>query len=177
MARDTPALRTPRLRLDPVSRADAEEMAEVLADPAIYRFTGGDPPTVAQLRSRFAIWAEGGPAHEVWNTWIVRSEGTAVGFVQASLRDGRDGVREGLLAWVLGPAWEGQGYATEAAAEVARWSAKRGVARLTAHIAAGHVASERVAARLGLTLTDRLVEGERVWSAATADHAVRRGRP
>jgi RimJ/RimL family protein N-acetyltransferase len=71
------------------------------------------------------------------------------------------------LAWVVGTAYQGRGYATEAATAV-RDSLLRGetgtpMVALEAHIAPGHHASEAVAQHLGLTPTDITVASETRW--------------
>ena len=43
-----------QLLLCPLTVADAAEMVEVLADPTLYAFTGGEPPTLAELEQRYA---------------------------------------------------------------------------------------------------------------------------
>ncbi len=50
---ETPDLRTERLVLDPLRVADADEMVAVLADPALYTFTGGEPPDLEALRRTY----------------------------------------------------------------------------------------------------------------------------
>lgn len=40
---------TTSIALRPLSVTDAPEMAAVLADPELYRYTGGEPPSVAGL--------------------------------------------------------------------------------------------------------------------------------
>ena len=49
----TPHLRTARLDLAPLAVGDAAEMAVVLADPALYAFTGGEPPDPETLARRY----------------------------------------------------------------------------------------------------------------------------
>ena len=44
---------TERIRLCPLEVSDAGEMASVLADASLYEFTGGEPPTVAELEERY----------------------------------------------------------------------------------------------------------------------------
>jgi RimJ/RimL family protein N-acetyltransferase len=65
---------TARLRLDPLCQADATDMVEVLADPRLYEFTGGEPPAdEATLRERYDDLAAGsGLPDEHWLNWIVR---------------------------------------------------------------------------------------------------------
>ncbi len=64
---------------------------------------------------------------------------------------------------MIGLAWQGRGYATEASLALIGWLESRGVTRITANIQSGHVASEAVAGRIGLLPTDEFVDSERVW--------------
>lgn len=158
-------LRTPRLVLEPLSPAHAEEMAPVLADPALHRFTGGAPATVDELRERYARQAAGrspdGRAR--WLNWVVRHEGAAVGHLQATVLDAATGpVAE--LAWVIGSAHQGRGFAREAAAAVV--AALPAGAVLVAHIRPDHAASAAVARALGLRPTGVVVDGEVRWESA-----------
>jgi len=156
-------LRTARLELTPLAVADADAMAAVLADERLYEFTGGEPATASELRGRYARQVAGsGRPDEVWLNWIVRVGGEPVGYVQATAEPAA-GVA--WVAWVIGTPWQGNGYATEAAAAAVGWLRDRGLAA-TAAIAPGHLASERVAAAAGLSVTDELVDGERVCSLA-----------
>lgn len=145
-------------------------MTGVLADPALYRFTGGEPPTLVGLRRRYAAQVAGASPDgtERWLNWIVRrvlddaggAPAPAVGFVQATVVD--DG-RSADIAWVIGVPWQGLGYASEAAAALVRWLLDDGVTEITAHVHPDHIASARVAARAGLVATDAFEDGERVW--------------
>ena len=158
-------LRTPRLVLEPLSPAHAEEMAPVLADPALHRFTGGLPATVDELRERYARQVAGrspdGRAR--WLNWVVRHGGDAVGHVQATVLDAATGpVAE--LAWVIGSAHQGRGFAREAAA--AAVTALPAGAALVAHIHPDHAASAAVARALGLAPTGAVVDGELRWESA-----------
>jgi RimJ/RimL family protein N-acetyltransferase len=61
-------------------------------------------------------------------------------------------------------AWQGRGYAVEAASALVAWLRERGVTEVAAHIHPGHTASARVAGRIGLAPTGELDdEGEQVW--------------
>ena len=157
-------LATPRLALVPLRVDDAEEMAAVLGAPSLYAFTGGDPPTVAELRERYAAQVAGSPDDdEAWRNWIVREEtdggpGTAVGYVQATVTgDTAD------VAWVIGEPWQGRGYASEAAQAMVGWLGTHGVRTVTAHIHPEHDASAAVADRVGLKPTLTVEDGERLW--------------
>jgi hypothetical protein len=45
---------TTRLELAPLAVRDAEEMVAVLGDERLRTFTGGRPPTLEELRARYA---------------------------------------------------------------------------------------------------------------------------
>ena len=159
----TPPLGDGRLRLEPLCVDHAVEMESVLRDAGLYAFTGGSPLSRGALELRYARQVAGSPdPQEEWHNWVVRlgDDGPAVGYVQATVRPG-DGVAE--LAWVVGSPWQGRGLARDAAALVLAELAARGVPRIVAHILPDHVASQRVAAALGMAPTDRLVDGEVEW--------------
>lgn len=149
-----------RLVLTPLDIADADEMVAVLSDPALYAFTGGEPPSLDQLQVQYRHQAAGSPrAEEEWHNWIVRLQGVAVGFVQATVSCGAAD-----LAWVVGTPWQGHGYATESSRAMRDWLAGLGVVRFFAHIHPDHAASKAVAGRLGLRPTGRIDdEGEMIW--------------
>jgi RimJ/RimL family protein N-acetyltransferase len=97
-------------------------MVLVLSDVALYEYTGGAPPTLEQLRTRYATQVGGRSPDRTqgWLNWIVRGRGhpNAVGTVQATLvREGKDISAE--VAWVVGVPHQGRGYQTEA---TKRWS-------------------------------------------------------
>lgn len=159
----TPPLGDSRLRLEPLRVAHAMEMVAVLGDPGLYRFTGGEPPTLEGLEQRYTAQVTGsGDSGESWHTWVVRvgGSGPAVGFVQATVHPAR---REAELAWVVSTRWQGQGIARAAAGLVLAEVVDRGASRVVAHVHPDHVASQRVATALGLVPTDRLVDGEVEW--------------
>jgi RimJ/RimL family protein N-acetyltransferase len=88
-----------------------------------------------------------------------------VGTVQATLtRNGE--AWTALVAWVIGSAWQKQGFASEAAQALVDWLHHHGVADVIAHIHRDHRASAIVATRAGLMPTADEVEGEQVWRTA-----------
>jgi RimJ/RimL family protein N-acetyltransferase len=139
-------------------------MVDVLGDPALYRYTGGVPPTLPELHQRYAHQGAGRSTDgtEAWHNWVVRVAGSfdAVGFVQATVTDGG---RRADTAWVVGVPWQGRGYATEAARALVAWLERIGVKTITAHVHPDHAASARVAELAGLLATDVVEDGERVW--------------
>lgn len=81
-------LTSERLILTPLSVNDAQEMHPVLADPQLYRFTGGAAPSLEELERRFTLQCADSPEPEVaWRNWITRlaEDGRAVGFVQTTV--------------------------------------------------------------------------------------------
>jgi RimJ/RimL family protein N-acetyltransferase len=155
---------TERLDMMPLVPADADEMVEVLAGDELYAFIGGGPPTLDELRLRYAWQSIGHSADgtEAWLNWIIRDrpDGRAVGFVQATVTEAG---RTAEIAWLVGLAWQRRGYATEAANALVAWLVAQGVQTVTANVHPHHHASEAVARRIGLTPTDETVDGERVW--------------
>ncbi len=157
---------TPRLDLMPLRPEDADVMVDVLADPRLYAFTGGVPPSLEELRLRYERQTVGRSAGgtETWLNWIVRMRpgGEAIGFVQATIS--WSGVEQAAdVAWVIGVPWQGHRYATEAARAVVDWLVASGVTDVTAHVHPDHVTSASVASAAGLAPTQKLEDGERVW--------------
>lgn len=172
----SPQLRTARLGLEPLRIDHADEMVLLLADRSLYAFYDDEPsPTLDDLRSRYERQSAGRSPDgtEVWHNWILRdlATGEVAGFVQATVR-GRDGRVTAELAWVVGTAYQGRGYATEAAAAARDAITGPGsesgddAVVVLAHIAPGHLASETVARRLGLEPTHEVHDGETLWSTA-----------
>ncbi|MFE7142651.1 GNAT family N-acetyltransferase [Streptomyces sp. NPDC057644] len=163
-ASSPPPFATARLDALPLEPGYAEEMAAVLADPALYVFTGGEPPDPAALRARYERQCAGSPdAGERWWNWVlrVREDGSLAGYVQATVRGPR-----AEIAWVIGTPWQGRGYASEAAKGLAaHLVVAGGVRELVAHIHPDHAASGAVATAAGLRPTGEWEDGERRWSA------------
>jgi len=158
-------IETERLVLTPLCVSDAEQMAEVLADPRLHLFIGGRPATLDELRARYAAMTAGSSSpDEVWRNWVVRgrADRLPVGTVQATLHR-RDERWSAEIAWVLGVPYQGRGYAAEAARALVAWLADRDIHEVVAHIHPDHAASGRVARRAGLHPTADLVDGEVVW--------------
>ena len=153
---------TSRLTLTPLVEEDAEAMVDVLSDVRMYEFTGGRPPTLAELRSRYRQLVVGRSADdsELWFNWIVRIGGTAVGVMQVTLAADSTSAD---VAWEVGVPWQGRGIAAEAATAVVDWLVGLQIADIRALVHPDHAASAAVAARAGLRPTDELVDGETVW--------------
>lgn len=159
-------LETERLGMRLPSLEDEEPAAELLTDPAVMRFLGGE-----------VVPREHVP--EVIAKWLRRWEEDGIGpFVIERRRDRRFLGRAGLLVWdrrgwthstraeagrhaqpelgwALARAHWGAGYATEAAQGVRAWAREeRHIRHLISLIAPDNVPSQRVAERLRAIPTD-----------------------
>ncbi|WP_375502063.1 GNAT family N-acetyltransferase [uncultured Jatrophihabitans sp.] len=156
----------PTLDLEPLRVEHAEELAPLLADPALHEFIGGEPETLAGLRARYIRQAVGRSPDgaQRWLNWVmrVRADRAPVGTVQATVTD--DGLRAvAEVAWVVASAHQSKGHAKEGAATVASWLRGQAAVTIVAHIHPSHVASQGVARAIGLAPTDTLVDGELRW--------------
>ena len=105
------------LTLEPLTREHAEEMFDVLADPAIYEYENEPPLSVEWLRSRYAglesRWSPDGV--QQWLNWAVRlPTHECIGFVQATVHPDRSA----SLAYVFSSTHWGRGLATLAVQEM-----------------------------------------------------------
>lgn len=156
---------TETVALRPLRVTDAVEMAVVLSHPDLYRYTGGEPPSEADLAKLYGIQTRGGSADgtEVWlnDIVVVGDDQRAVGFVQATLPADQ---RSAEISWVIGRPWQGLGYAGRAALLLIDDLRTRGVEQSIAHIHPDHEASQRIAERLGMKPSDVVVDGETRWA-------------
>jgi len=163
----TELISSDRLLLEPLCSGDADEMFLVLNNERLHDFTGGRPLTLTELRERYGLLAaqRSPDGREVWLNWIVRirDNRAAVGTVQASIAG-----RRAQVAWVIGEPWQRGGYAKEAAKLLVFWLLEHGISKIVANVHPKHIASERVAAAAGLRPTNRIAEGEVVWSLTHA---------
>lgn len=156
---------TNRLILTTLRPEDAGELVGVLEDERLHEFIGGQPASRDELGDRYRRLAAGSAKpNEVWLNWIVRQRDgwRPIGTVQATVLDNECG-DHAHIAWVIGVPWQNQGFASEAAAALVDWLRNHGVSVITAHIHPDHGASAKVAASVGLELTNESVDGEQVW--------------
>lgn len=162
---ETTPIDAERLLLEPLRVDHAETMAEVLADPGLHAFIGGEPSDAEQLRGRYARMLAGSEDPAVsWCNWVVRVRGEdrLAGTVQATVVAGVGGTTA-EIAWVVGADWQGRGFAKEAARALVGWLSEREVDTVIAHVHPEHQASAAVAAAAGLAATDEVEDGEIRW--------------
>lgn len=151
------------LVLAPIRGEDAKRLAGLLAEPLLREWLAQD---VDGLRNRFERWESGNsPDGESWLNWMVssRTDGRALGWVQATVGNGR-----AVIAYAILPGERGRGIATEAVRALARWLHDQpGITVVEANIAPDNGASQSVAANAGFAPTDRVRAGEVVWLAVS----------
>ena len=138
---------TPRLVLEPQTAAHADEMYAVLCDPAIYQYENAPPASPGWLRDRYAKLESrrSGDGREQWLNWVLRADGAAIGYVQATVHGEVAGI-----AYEMGSAHWGRGLAQEAVrAMLAELAAHSGVRRFTAVAKRANARSLALLARLG----------------------------
>ena len=144
---------------------DAPDLFALLRDPALHEFSTAPPPACSdEVQERIRRWESrrSPTGDELWLNWTLRlkQNALAVGYIQATVSD-----VAAELAWVIGAPYQRQGYATEAGQCVATWILDYfKVAELRASIHPDHIASQRVAAHVGLRPSGEFThEGEELW--------------
>jgi len=157
-----------RVYLEPLRIEHADELAPVLDDPLLHAFIGGEPVDRDQLRARYRrqVVGRSPDGSQRWLNWLVRcrEDAQALGTVQATVSQKKDELTA-EVAWVIGTAHQGQGYAREAAGLVVTWLRQQGVQTLDAHVHPQHDASMAVARAVGLAPTETVFDGEVRWVA------------
>lgn len=159
-------LNSRRLRLVPVQREHAAQLYPVLADPVLYKYTGGAPPAAERDVARWFAQLEtrqSPDGAQRWLTWVVTlvRPTTCIGYVQATIEG-----QHADIAWLIGTDWQNKGYAREAAATLLDWLRTSGTTRVSASIHPRHVASQHIAVAIGMRRSGREDDGEEVWETA-----------
>lgn len=105
------------LTLEPLETRHADEMFEVLCDPAIYEYENAPPVSMQALHDRYQRLEarRSGDGRELWLNWVVRlvdktQRGPLIGFVQATVFAGG----HAFVAYEFGSRWWGRGLARRA---------------------------------------------------------------
>lgn len=183
-----PVLQTGELVLEPIVAAHADGLFPLLVDPLLYRYLDQPPPPSAEdLRRGYRqLESRRSPdGREAWLNWaVLHPQRGLLGFVQATVIDDA----QSWIAYVLGRAHWGQGFATRAVREMVTWLGhERQVRRLLACVHEDNRASCALVARLGFVPADAqgarrldVVPPDRLYVATTgtvlAPEADTRGR-
>ncbi len=141
----------------------AADMYQLLLDADLYSFTNDHPPATAHaLADRYEnLESRRSPdGSQWWLNWVIKKVETdeLIGYVQATV------VKEVAdIAWVVGVRHQRHGYATMATRLMVAQLSAMDCQAFSCHIKPGHVASNRVAQKLGFTETDLIKDGEKVW--------------
>lgn len=162
------AINSLRLRLVPLLASHAKLLFPILSDRRLYHFTGDEPPeSENSLESRYRyLEARTSPdASQLWLNWLVslKASDTPIGYVQATVSE-----LDADIAWLIGWDWQGNGYATEAALAMTQGLRENGVSTIRACINPKHLASQRVASNVGLSISELVSNGEDIWLSNSA---------
>lgn len=153
--------------LRPHTLADFGDSAAMWGDGQVTRFIGGRPFTPEEVWSRLLRYA-GHWALLGYGYWVVREQATGAFVGEVGYADFRRDVSPPLdapeMGWVLSPAQQGKGYATEALQAALAWGAGHfGRTRAVCLIAPENAASLRVANKSGFRQTgERVLHGDPV---------------
>lgn len=153
---------TERLRLRLPVAADAAAAGEMLSDPEVMRFLGGEIVQPDDVPAVIAKWCRRWHDNGVGPFVVERHDGRFVGRTGLLVWDTRTWApttfveagehAQAELGWAFARSQWGNGYATEAARGVRDWAREhRGIEHLISLIAPANAASRRVAQRLGAT--------------------------
>jgi len=151
-----PTLSTERLILRPFREEDAAALFTLSQDPDVVRFVGDRHiPTLQESWRAVAGWI-GHWALRGYGQWAIEEQATGAFVGRAGIINPAEwpGPEVGYL---LGKAWWGRGYATEAARAAMDWGFREiGFGELISLIDPANAASIAVATRLGETLLDEI---------------------
>jgi [ribosomal protein S5]-alanine N-acetyltransferase len=142
---------TERLRAEPLSRAHADELAALHADPRVMATMGGQTATPEESRA----WLERNLKHGAepgLGIFVFREQSTGRFVGRGALRrieiGGREEVEVGYA--VVAELW-GQGVATDIASALVGHATEHGLADLVAYTEPAHAASRRVMEKCGFS--------------------------
>lgn len=144
---------TERLRLEPLQPDHAARLFALLQDPGLYHYIPQEPPvSQSLLMQRYQQLARRlSPAgDQAWLNWAISltATGAYIGQVEATIFEDQTA----YLAYLIGSAFWGQGYASEACTRIIQLLFDDyGVTQIKAEIDTRNTASLRLLERLGFT--------------------------
>jgi RimJ/RimL family protein N-acetyltransferase len=156
-------LRTDRLLLRHWDESDLDAFFDLYSREDVVRWIGSHPrrpvTTVAQAQERLSAWREHGRGLSApFGLWAVvplvadAPPGQPAGTVLLLPLSDADGPTDLVeVGWHLHPEHQGKGFATEAARALLALAGKAGIGQVLALTDLDNTASQRVAARLGMT--------------------------
>jgi RimJ/RimL family protein N-acetyltransferase len=156
-------LRTERLELRPHDAGDLEAFHAIRSNPEVARYLYNEPLSLDEARAKLDLRI-GARALAAENDWlpaaiVERASGVMVGDVGLNWRSVEH--RTGEIGFTVDPAYQGRGYATEAARALLDWGFREfGLHRVIGRTEVRNTGSARVLERLGMRLEATLVENE-----------------
>jgi [ribosomal protein S5]-alanine N-acetyltransferase len=137
---------TQRLTIRPFAADDAADLHAYLSEPEVYRFEPGEPITLVEAEELTRERAAG------TDFWAIELTGARKMVGHLYLAPSRPPTwRTWELGYIMSPAFQRQGFGTEAAAALLRWAfAERSIHRVVAHCSPDNPASWRLLERVGL---------------------------
>lgn len=156
-------IRTERLILRPFEAGDLQALYEMQSDEAVVRYLYHDARSLDEVRSalqrKIAAAAIEGEGDGLGVAAVLRDTGEVVADI--SLWCVSEGHQQGELGFVVHPAHQGRGYATEAARPMVDFALRTiGFHRLVGRTEARNIGSARVLEKLGMRREAHLIENE-----------------
>lgn len=141
-------VRTERLGLRRFTTADAEAFAAYRSVPEVARYQSWDAPlSLADALELVEAFGQGDPAGPGWFQYAIDLDGVLIGDLGLNLHDN---LRQAELGFTLAPAYQGNGYATEAVRGLLdHLFIERNLHRVSAECDARNTASARLLERVG----------------------------
>ena len=159
---EAPVVETERLRLRGFRASDLDAQAAAMADPGVVRHLGGSPmsreDTWRKILASPGLWALLG-----YGYWVVerREDGAYLG--QIGFADFKRDMTPNIenipeMGWIMAPAAQGRGYATEAVLAALAWADEAlGGGEIVAIISHANAASIRIAEKGGFAVREEAV--------------------
>jgi len=143
-------LRTARLFLRPFRADDHADLHAIAGDPAVVRWMdwGPNTPEDTGVFLDYALESEAETPRRTWKFAVIRE--TLIGSAELHIESPEH--RRGTMGYLIAPAAQGQGYATEAARAVLDFGLTGGgLHRITATCDPENVGSTRVLEKIGMS--------------------------
>ncbi|MDZ4719042.1 MAG: GNAT family N-acetyltransferase [Roseiflexaceae bacterium] len=164
-------LETTRLLIRDFIETDLDAVYAYGSDPEVVRYMVFPPSTLDGTREHIArcmALANEQPRRSYDMGIVLRSTGTIIGGITLGMLEHAD--NEAAFSYLLNRAWWGQGYATEALAEMLRFGfVQRGLQRIADSCDSENIASARVMEKCGMRL-EREEDDERCYVMTASDY-------
>lgn len=159
MSRFALPLTTDRLTLRAFGAEDVDNLFALYGNPDVVRYLYDEVVERTAIPTRLAGYTATLPLDGEWLSLAMDHDGRFVGQASVCFRSAEH--RQAEIGYILDPAANGYGYATEASARMMQLAFEElGVHRVVGRIEARNSASERVLQRLGMRKEAHLIQNE-----------------